>query len=132
LVKKIVLLILCLSAIDGFCQTPDSPANPTTLKFFFWSSQVDKPMWNFFNSVCHRFEEMNPGGRLIVDSYATEQYKAKLPLLMAINKPPDIFMSWGGAFLESYVRAGHVTPIDDVLFRIDPGGDLFPIMPLIP
>lgn len=34
---------------------------------------------------------------------------------MAMNNPPDIFMTWSGAFLETYIRAGKVLPLDDDL-----------------
>ena len=61
-----------------------------------------------------RFNEQYKGVRAEIEFFIQEQYKTKLPVLMAANEPPDIFMTWCAGFLEPYVKAGKVYPLDEI------------------
>jgi len=111
----IIIFSMVFFEYDGHCTMPETPKSPKTLSLLFWGSSVDTGVREVFQGACRTFERANPSVSLNIVFYSVEQYKTKLPVLMAVNNPPDIFMTWSGAFLEPYVRAGKVLPLDEFL-----------------
>ncbi len=123
-----ILSVLLLAVIITFVMT-DPPfwsqktertdqsteLNPKKLKVLFWGSPIDNPAMEFFQRACQDFEQENASLEIEIDFYSVEQYKKKLPILMAANQAPDIFMTWCGAFLEQFVASGRVMPLDDLI-----------------
>ena len=57
-----------------------------------------------------RFEAANPGVHVIPSHYENDPYKTKLKTVSG-NDFPDIFHTWGGGWLKSFVDAGLVSEI---------------------
>ena len=49
------------------------------------------------------------------EAVAIESYKEKIKAMVAADETPDIFMTWGAGFMESFVDAGKVAAIDDYI-----------------
>ncbi|THB75237.1 MAG: extracellular solute-binding protein [Desulfobulbaceae bacterium] len=122
-----ILLIAVCALLVGVLWFDDS-SQPT--KFFgtlqdnearkeinilFWGTPIDNPAMKFFQEGCNDFMAKNPSIKVEIEYYSTEQYKSKLPVLMAANQTPDIFMTWCGAFLENFVKAGKVAPLNSYI-----------------
>lgn len=98
---------------DAVCQKDSNP--PRTLTLLFWGSPVDRPARELFERVFREFEAANPSVTVKANFYWPEQYKSKLRVLMAVNKVPDIFMTWAGNYFKPFVMAGKVMPLDEIL-----------------
>jgi raffinose/stachyose/melibiose transport system substrate-binding protein len=57
-----------------------------------------------------RFEAANPGVKVNIEVYANDAYKTKLKTVSG-DDFPDVFHSWGGGWLQSFIDAGLVADI---------------------
>ena len=63
------------------------------------------------------YEAAHPGIKINMEATENEAYKTKIKAAMAggsADDLPDIFFSWGGAFLGDFVNAGKVYCLDDI------------------
>ncbi|MFA6504706.1 MAG: extracellular solute-binding protein [Treponemataceae bacterium] len=61
-------------------------------------------------NAARRFETANPGVKVVVSIYENDPYKTKLKTVTGSDFP-DVFHSWGGGWLGSFVDAGFVADI---------------------
>ncbi|MDR0561471.1 MAG: extracellular solute-binding protein [Spirochaetaceae bacterium] len=83
------------------------------------SSQTTLNLWHIYNDqgrgvpiekAVRRFEAANPGVKVAISTYANDPYKTKLKTVSGSDFP-DVFHSWGGGWLKSFVDAGLVADI---------------------
>jgi raffinose/stachyose/melibiose transport system substrate-binding protein len=63
-------------------------------------------------SAARRFEAANPGVKIVVSVYENDPYKTKLKTVSG-DDFPDVFHSWGGGWLKSFVDAGLVADLTE-------------------
>ncbi|HEX7056556.1 MAG TPA: extracellular solute-binding protein [Bacilli bacterium] len=87
-----------------------------TLKLMSQWSQAGSPaQYNAANKIIKEFMAANPNVKIDVDVLETNQYKAKLKVLAASNKLPDVGFTWAAGFMEPYVKGNEFAPLDDLL-----------------
>ncbi|HIW34155.1 MAG TPA: extracellular solute-binding protein [Candidatus Paenibacillus intestinavium] len=89
----------------------------TTISFrHVWTLEHDLPMLNIFRDVVEKFEETHPNIKVnfegLDQTYHREQ---KLRSEMITGTPPDMFVLFGGAELDPYVRANRLLNLNDFI-----------------
>jgi raffinose/stachyose/melibiose transport system substrate-binding protein len=64
------------------------------------------------DNAARRFEEATPGVKISVSVYENDPYKTKLKTV-SDDEFPDVFHSWGGGWLKSFVDAGLVYDVTE-------------------
>lgn len=119
-----------LSACGGSASTETSPsaasqapstneaaaAKPEEKKTLeFWHTYTGEKE-KIFNEAIGRFELKHPEVEVKAVQAATDAYKQKFAVAMSANNPPDVFQSWGGGWLEEFVKQDKVL---DLSAKID-------------
>jgi raffinose/stachyose/melibiose transport system substrate-binding protein len=63
-------------------------------------------------NAARRFEAANPGVKVVISAYENDPYKTKLKTVSGADFP-DVFHSWGGGWLKSFVDGGFVADITE-------------------
>jgi raffinose/stachyose/melibiose transport system substrate-binding protein len=66
-------------------------------------------------AAIERFNEEFPDVSVDAQGVENDPYKTRLQTAMGTAAMPDVFHSWGGGWLQQFVDAGQVTPLDDYL-----------------
>jgi raffinose/stachyose/melibiose transport system substrate-binding protein len=103
---------LLLGAAAAFAggQGESKAAEPVTLNLWhiYTNATVRVPIEN----AAKRFEAANPGVKVVISVYENDPYKTKLKTVSGPDFP-DVFSSWGGGWLKSFVDAGMVADITE-------------------
>ena len=106
----LVLALCAMTVFAGGQQAEASAAakEPITLNLWHIHTQVTRktPIEN----AARRFEAANPGVTVVVSVYENDPYKTKIKTVSG-SEFPDVFHSWGGGWLKSFVDAGLVADI---------------------
>lgn len=90
-----------------------------------WAQNITLTLWHIHTAegaaqytirdAIRRFEADHPNVKIEEVPIINDEYKTKLMIAMGANDEPDIFMTWGGGPLETYVNAGKVYDMTDAL-----------------
>lgn len=78
-----------------------------------WHIENDAKRQEVVNRCIERFEAKYPNVTVEAVPMENDPYKTKLTTAMAAGEEPDIFISWGGGWLQSFVEEGKVLDIDE-------------------
>jgi raffinose/stachyose/melibiose transport system substrate-binding protein len=107
--KVALVLVLLMAAGTLFAGgRGDSDANTVTLNA--WRLTGTETRDKIWDEAIKRFEAENPGVKIIPNIYENEPYKTKLKTVSG-DDFPDVFYSWGGGWLKSFIDAGFVEDI---------------------
>ncbi|TCL61788.1 carbohydrate ABC transporter substrate-binding protein (CUT1 family) [Hydrogenispora ethanolica] len=84
-------------------------------KISFWHIQVNKVTGSILDAAVKRFEKDHPDVDVEVVASENDPYKTKLKIAMGSGNPPDVFHSWGGGWLETFIEEGQVLNISKQL-----------------
>ena len=79
---------------------------------------MDEKRHQAVTNAIDRFMEQYPNIKVVDVAQENDPYKTKLATSMAAGEEPDIFMSWGGGWLESFINEGKVLDIDEQINAI--------------
>ena len=77
-----------------------------------WHIENDAKRLEVVKRCIERFEASHPNIKVEQVPMENDPYKTKLTTAMAAGEEPDIFISWGGGWLQSFVEEGKVLDID--------------------
>jgi raffinose/stachyose/melibiose transport system substrate-binding protein len=99
-------------ALIGFvsCSKKDTANGTATLEL--WHIQTQEGSKVAIDEAAKRFEAANPGVRVNVSVYENDPYKTKIKTVTG-DDFPDVFHSWGGGWLKSFVDAGLVLDLTE-------------------
>jgi raffinose/stachyose/melibiose transport system substrate-binding protein len=83
-----------------------------------WHIANDEKRHQTVTNAINRFMEKYPNIKVVDIPQENDPYKTKLATAMAAGEEPDIFVSWGGGWLESFISEGKVLNIDDKVREI--------------
>ncbi|WP_438349074.1 ABC transporter substrate-binding protein [Paenibacillus sp. FA6] len=86
-----------------------SPEKITLTFRHFWIKEHDRPILALFEEVVHDYQESHPNVKVNFDGMdQTTHREQKLKSEMVIGTPPDMFVLFGGAEIEPYIRANRL------------------------
>jgi raffinose/stachyose/melibiose transport system substrate-binding protein len=121
--RKALLLAVALMMVTGMVFASgggQAAAGTSTLKVWH--------IWEDYRGVAieqasRRFEAANPGVRIAITTEQNDPYKTKLKIVSGADFP-DVFISWGGGWLKSFVDVGLVaditTEVNGVMNQLNP------------
>ena len=113
--KKAILMALVLVMAVGMAfatgsgQSSSSGGGGTTT-LNVWHIYEDSSRGPLIKTLCEDFERRNPGVKVNITTAPNDPYKTKLKTVTG-DDFPDVFVSWGGGWLKSFVDAGYVADI---------------------
>ena len=127
--KKILalILVLCMVPFMAACggggdqgASDGGDGEVTTLKLWCIATESDANRPAYLQAI-EDYEAANPNVKIEMEAFENESYKTKIKAAMTGGSSedlPDIFFSWGGAFLGDFVNAGKVACLDDVYKKV--------------
>ena len=110
--KKATVFLFVFSLMFGL--TAGAFAQDVTLTLWHIHTAEGAPQFTIRDAI-RRFEADYPNVKIEEVPIINDEYKTKLMIAMGANDEPDIFMSWGGGPLETYIQAGKVWDMTDAL-----------------
>lgn len=95
----------------------DEKAASEPIKLTVWHQSVAEtdPATKLIKEAVAEWNAAHPDIIVEEDGVTGEQYKTKIKTAIAANEGPDLSYMWGGSFVEPYVKAGNMLPIDEYL-----------------
>lgn len=85
------------------------PAEAEKVTIDWWHIWPAEPaITDVFNELAEEYMAEHPNVEVVITTFENEAYKAKMNTVMQSGEPPDVFQTWGGALLCSWVDAGLV------------------------
>lgn len=88
---------------------------PITLTLWHQSVGETDPSAKVLADLIKQWNEEHPDIQVEEDGVTGEQYKTKIKTALAGGEAADIFYMWGGSFVQPYIEAGNILPLDDYL-----------------
>ncbi len=104
-----LVLALLLPCVQGFAQSQE----PVTLTLWHISNTENRIA--VFDRAIARFNEEYPNVKVEVSIFENDPYKTKLKTTMGSGEAPDVFHSWGGGWLQEFVKEGLVYNMTDAV-----------------
>lgn len=112
----VLLYILLMAGAVGFIlqekngQIEDYPPEKITLTFrHFWIKEHDRPLLAIFEEVVKNYQESHPNVKVNFEGLdQTIHREQRLKSEMVTGTPPDMFVLFGGAEIEPYVRSNRL------------------------
>ncbi|HKL79478.1 MAG TPA: extracellular solute-binding protein [Mobilitalea sp.] len=101
------------SKITGNDKSKATKENPVDLTMWCIAVESDSNHDAYVAGIAE-FEEAHPEINFTWEATQNEAYKTKIKAAVSANELPDIFYTWGCAFLGDFVDAGRVYCVDDV------------------
>jgi raffinose/stachyose/melibiose transport system substrate-binding protein len=129
--KKVISIILATAMVvtmlagcggskkddSGSASTGDSKGDEQ-ITLSVWHIENDATRQEVLKKAIARFEESHPNIKVEQVPMENDPYKTKLSTAMAAGEEPDLFISWGGGWLESFVEEGKVLDINDKIAEV--------------
>jgi raffinose/stachyose/melibiose transport system substrate-binding protein len=105
------MMVVVVLAVAGLVACKKSGSQDITLNLWHIGTQETRKA--AIDSAARRFEEANPGVKIVVSIYENDPYKTKLKTVSG-DEFPDVLHSWGGGWLKSFVDSGLVYDITEL------------------
>ena len=100
-------------------------ADSGTKKIIWWDIQTGKNA-ELFDTIVKDWNAQNPKAQVEKQFIDNDPFKTKMAAAMQAGTPPDLFQSWGGGVLKTYIDAGMVRDITEELKQNDWGKSFSP------
>ena len=119
--KKVLASLLVMGMVVSMAACGNSAGtageatadNPVDLTMWCIATESDSNRHAYEASIAD-FQKAHPEINLKWETTQNQEYKTKIKAAVAANEMPDIFFTWGCAFLGDFVDAGRVYCVDDV------------------
>ena len=124
--KKVTALLLTMGMVVSLAACGKSDSSKTSKKSFTPTAEnpAELTMWciatesdsnrHAYEASIDDFTKAHPEIKLKWEATQNQEYKTKIKAAAAANEMPDIFFTWGCAFIGDFVSAGRVYCVDDV------------------
>jgi raffinose/stachyose/melibiose transport system substrate-binding protein len=112
----VVLLLACgvLFANGGSeTSTTKSSSSSEQITLTVWHIGTDATRHASIQNAVKRFEATHPNVKVVEQAIENDPYKTKLKTAIGAGNAPDVFISWGGGWMEEFVKAGKILDITD-------------------
>ena len=94
--------------------TAAAPAAEAGKKTIWWDIQTGKTA-ELTDTLVKEWNAKSPNAQVEKQFIANDPFKTKMAAAMQAGAPPDLFQSWGGGVLKTYIDAGMVRDITEEL-----------------
>jgi raffinose/stachyose/melibiose transport system substrate-binding protein len=114
-VRKVILfsvmaLSLMATMLGGHVKAQNSPVTIT-----MWHIAVESDsFYSVLPPAIEAFNKSHTDVQIKAEAIQNDAFKTQLQVAVAAGNQPDIFMTWGGGLLQSYVEAGVVRDIPEL------------------
>lgn len=98
------VLIWCIG-----CSKKVGPPGTTAIEF--WHIQTYEPTGPAIDRAVQRLSVAAPGITVETQAIENDAFKIKLMSAMGVKSPPDVFHTWGGGILSTYVEGDRVVDL---------------------
>ncbi len=98
---------------EAGASTEATSDEPITLTM--WDVMASDEDSRVIRPIVEEWNAANPNVQIVREGFDVENYKMKLKTAMAANEAPDLIYGWGAGFMEPFVEAGKLLPLDDYL-----------------
>ncbi|WP_054955697.1 ABC transporter substrate-binding protein [Paenibacillus dakarensis] len=121
-----IILYVCLLGItvmwaltQNRSPLEEEQAEKITLSFrHFWNREHDRQVLEIVESVVRKYQETHPNIKINFEGVdQTSHRELKLKSEMVTGTPPDMFVLFGGAEIEPYVRSNRLMDLTEFLER---------------
>ncbi len=105
---------------------PQDATSSEPIKISLWHIQVSKTYAPIIEAAVARFKNDYPNVEVEMVASENDPYKTKLKVVMGSGDAPDVFHSWGGGWLEAFVKEGMVMDLTDELNKNNWRDQYFP------
>lgn len=125
-VKKLLSFILVLIMAMSLFGCGEEASGSGTVSGADSDEVITLTMWDVMASdedarviapIIDDWNANNPNIQIVREAYDVENYKMKLKTAMAANEAPDLIYGWGAGFMEPFVEAGKLLPLDNLLSK---------------
>jgi len=107
----IVIIFLAIGIIIASSNKVNAEQPEPITFLHMYSSSYGKPAMDKTVEAINREHSLF---RINAVSFEHEPFKVSIKAMLTGGNPPDIFLYWAGARVQSLVDAGHLAPIDDL------------------
>lgn len=93
-------------------DTGDKGITKDNITLRVWHIVTDEKRHEAIKNAIARFQDKYPNIKVEDVPHENDPYKTKLATAMASGEEPDIFITWGGGWLKSFIDEGKVLDID--------------------
>lgn len=114
--SRVARMMVGLAAVVGIglagCAAPQT-TDPGSTTATLWSlTSGDQPV---LEAAIERWNTANPKNQVEAEFFASDAYKAKIRTAVGAGQAPTLIFNWSGGVLESYVKAGAVEDLSDLV-----------------
>jgi raffinose/stachyose/melibiose transport system substrate-binding protein len=112
--RRLITLALLVALMMALQVPQPAKAQPVVLKMWHIATEADA-MGPLMNATIERFNKANEGKvQIEAQSIENDAFKTQLQVAVSAGEQPDIFQTWGGGLLQSYVEQGIVREIKEL------------------
>lgn len=113
IVTGLVVFLATLAVLSAAGAPEAAAAKGEKITLTVWHIGVDATRHETITSAIARYEALNPNVKVVEQAIENDPYKTKLKTAMGGGNPPDLFITWGGGWLEEFIKAGKVLDITE-------------------
>lgn len=115
LLSSVMFLTACQKGGSG--EDSKKSSDEKVVKLTMWHQSVGEtdPSAKILTDLVKQWNEEHPNIQIEEDGVTGEQYKTKIKTALAGGEAADIFYMWGGSFVQPYIEADNILPLDDYL-----------------
>jgi len=110
-----VVLFFVLGCGQESKEVSKAEEGPTVVRAVFWGVAALRTTTNVLQDITDGFNKAHPDIHVEVEFIPVPDYKTRAFLEMGSDNPPDVFMTWAGGFLETFVEGGKVFSLSEAL-----------------
>ncbi|MHA0857906.1 ABC transporter substrate-binding protein [Paenibacillus sp. CMAA1364] len=111
----LIVTVIFITVEEDFPVDDDTTTEKITLTFrHFWIQEHDRHVLNIFEDIVQTYQLSHPNVKVNFDGMdQTVHREQQLKSEMVIGSPPDMFVLFGGAEIEPYIRANRLMDLTD-------------------
>ncbi|NBK23813.1 MAG: extracellular solute-binding protein [Spirochaetia bacterium] len=126
LITLALVMVVAISMLSAAGAPEATAAKGEQITLNVWHIGVDVSRRATMEKAIERYQAVNPNVKVVEQAIENDPYKTKLKTAMGGGNPPDLFITWGGGWMEEFIKAGKVLDISEPVKAVaanylDPG-----------
>ncbi|MEA4858970.1 MAG: extracellular solute-binding protein [Sphaerochaeta sp.] len=126
LITLALVMVVAISMLSAAGAPEATAAKGEQITLNVWHIGVDVSRRATMEKAIARYQAANPNVKVVEQAIENDPYKTKLKTAMGGGNPPDLFITWGGGWMEEFIKAGKVLDISEPVKAVaanylDPG-----------